>query len=135
MGGPRHGTSRVKELAPADAGTDLPVRSSETPAAVQQPSARPAAPARRARGIWIALIPGMIALLLVLVFAFQNLHNARVHFLGFSGNFPLGLALISGALLGGIVVFTLGSIRILQLRKLSRGHYRKPGHSAGPTSL
>jgi uncharacterized integral membrane protein len=81
------------------------------------------------------LIPGMIALLLVLVFAFQNLRNARVHFLGFSGNLPLGLALISGALLGGIVVFALGSIRILQLRQLSRGHYRKPGHSSGPPSL
>jgi len=124
------GPSRVEELSPVDAETDLSIQSSDTPTAVGQPSSRPAVPARRARGVWIALIPGMIALLLVLVFAFQNLHNARIHFLGFAGNVPLGLALISGALLGGIVVFTLGSIRILQLRKLSRGHYRKPGRTS-----
>jgi lipopolysaccharide assembly protein A len=124
------GPNRVEALSPVDGETDLRVRSSETPTAVGQPSLRPAPPARRARGVWIALIPGMIALLLVLVFAFQNLHNARIHFLGFSGNVPLGLALISGALLGGIVVFALGSIRILQLRKLSRGHYRKPGRTS-----
>jgi lipopolysaccharide assembly protein A len=120
------GRSQVNEISAVDAGTDVPVGSSETAADLQQPGSAPVVVGRRGRGIWIALVPGMIALLIVLVFAFQNLHNARVHFLGFSWNAPVGLAMISAALLGGIVVFTLGSIRILQLRKLSRGHYRKP---------
>ena len=62
--------------------------------------------------------------------------HARVHlpepagddgrFLGFSGGAPLGLALVAAALLGGIIVFGLGSVRIVQLRKLARAQGRRP---------
>jgi hypothetical protein len=59
----------------------------------------------------------MLALLVMLIFVFQNLQRSEVSFLGLSGDAPLGLALLGAALLGGLVVFCLGSVRILQLRK------------------
>ena len=120
------GPSRVEERSPIDAGTVSPDQASNAATARPQQTLEAAGTSRRVRGIWLALIPGMIALLIVLIFAFQNLHSARVHFLGFSWHAPLGLALIAAALLGGIAVFTLGSIRILQLRKLSRPRQGKP---------
>jgi uncharacterized integral membrane protein len=62
----------------------------------------------------------MVALVIMLAFVFQNLRETTVSFLGFSGGAPLGLALVAAALLGGIIVFALGSVRIVQLRKLAR---------------
>jgi uncharacterized integral membrane protein len=67
----------------------------------------------------------MIALVIMIVFIFQNLRETTVTFLGFSGGAPLGLALVAAALLGGVVVFALGSVRIVQLRKLARSRGRR----------
>jgi uncharacterized integral membrane protein len=47
----------------------------------------------------------MVALAATLVFAFQNVQSTAVSFLGLSGHFPLGLALVAAPLLGGLVVF------------------------------
>jgi putative membrane protein len=66
----------------------------------------------------------MITLVIMLVFILQNLRETTVSFLGFSGGAPLGLVLMAAALLGGLIVFGLGSVRIFQLRKLARG--RRP---------
>jgi lipopolysaccharide assembly protein A len=66
----------------------------------------------------------MLALVAVLVFVFQNLQRTKVSFLMLSGRAPLGLALVAAALLGGLVVFGLGSVRIMQLRTLARRRYR-----------
>ena len=52
--------------------------------------------------------------------------RTTVSFLGFSGGAPLGLALVAAALLGGIIVFALGSVRIVQLRKLARARGGRP---------
>jgi uncharacterized integral membrane protein len=68
----------------------------------------------------------MVALLIMLVFMFHNLRETTVSFFGFSGGVPLGLALVAAALLGGIVVFGLGSVSIVQLRKLVRTQGRRP---------
>ncbi len=68
----------------------------------------------------------MVALVIMLAFVFQNLRETTVSFLGFSGGAPLGLALVAAALLGGIVVFALGSVRIVQLRTLARARGRRP---------
>ncbi|MGD1012608.1 MAG: LapA family protein [Acidimicrobiales bacterium] len=56
----------------------------------------------------------------MLAFVLQNLQQAKVSFLMFSGSFPLALALAGGAVLGALVVFLLGSVRIVQLRKALR---------------
>jgi uncharacterized integral membrane protein len=68
----------------------------------------------------------MIALVIMLVFIFQNLRETPVSFLGVSGGAPLGHALVGAALLGGIIVFGLGSVRIVQLRRLARSQGRRP---------
>ena len=86
---------------------------------------RAAEPERRSRHLWLGLIPGMLALVVMLVFIFQNLRETTVSFLGFSGEAPLGLVLVASALLGGVVVFGLGSVRIVQLRRLARDRGRR----------
>jgi uncharacterized integral membrane protein len=68
----------------------------------------------------------MLALVLMLVFVGQNLQDTTVRFLGFSGGAPLGLALVVAALLGGLIVFGFGSVRIVQLRMLARARGRRP---------
>ena len=77
--------------------------------------------------MWVALIPGMLALAVMLLFVFQNLQDTEVSFFGLSGPAPLGLALVAAALLGGLVVFGFGSVRIMQLRKAARAQNRGTG--------
>ena len=60
---------------------------------------------------------------MMVVFIFQKLRETTV---GFSGGAPLGLTLVAAALLGGIIVFGLGPVRIVQLRKLARAQGRRP---------
>ena len=91
------------------------------------PQPPPPAVARRPRRLWVALIPGMLALAVMLLFVFQNLQDSEVSFFGLSGTAPLGLALVAAALLGGLVVFGFGSVRIMQLRKAARAPNRRPG--------
>ena len=111
--------------------TQAPPRTGALPNPVQPatppaPPLRAAEPVRRSRHLWLGLVPGMVALVIMLVFIFQNLRETTVNFLGFSGGAPLGLALVAAALLGGIIVFALGSVRIVQLRKVARAPGRRP---------
>lgn len=78
-------------------------------------------PSTRASRAWMKVLPAVVLLGVILVFVFQNLHHAKVHFLGFSGTFPLAVSLLVATALGGLFVLALGSVRILQLRKVIRG--------------
>jgi uncharacterized integral membrane protein len=62
------------------------------------------------------LIFGLVFLIVMVVFIFQNLHNVKVSFFTASGSLPLALAILLAAVLGALIVLCLGSIRILQLR-------------------
>ena len=84
------------------------------------PAPEPQIPTSRAGRSWVALIPGALILLLVVVFVAQNPQRGQVNFLVLSGDFPLGIALLASAALGGLAVFALGSVRILQLRRAAR---------------
>jgi lipopolysaccharide assembly protein A len=111
--------------------TQAPPRNGPLPIPVQPgtPLASPpsaAEPGRRSRHLWLGLIPGLLALVMMLVFIFQKLRETTVGFFGFSGGAPLGLTLVAAALLGGIIVFGLGPVRIVQLRKLARAQGRRP---------
>ncbi len=66
------------------------------------------------------VLPGLILFAITLTFALQNLRTARVTFFTASGTLPLALALLAAAALGALVVLALGSVRIMQLRKLVR---------------
>jgi putative membrane protein len=86
-------------------------------------------PASRSSRAWMAVVPVLAVTALLLVFVLQNLRSAKVSFFTASGSLPLGLALLAAAALGGLVVFSLGSMRIVQLRKALRRPHRPRDHS------
>jgi uncharacterized integral membrane protein len=49
----------------------------------------PGRAADRLSGAWTALVIGILALAVILVFILQNLQNVEVHFLVFRGSLPL----------------------------------------------
>jgi lipopolysaccharide assembly protein A len=79
----------------------------------------PAVPGSRVGRTWVALAPAALAMVLVLLFVLQNLQATTVRFVVVSGRLPLGVALLVAAALGALVVFCLGSVRIVQLRHLA----------------
>lgn len=85
------------------------------------PSSRPA-PIKRTRvsGTWLAVIVAIVILVFLLIFILQNLTNATVQFLGFSGSLPLALAMLFSAIGGAALVALVGGARILQLRKTTK---------------
>ena len=68
----------------------------------------------------MALVVGILALLVILVFILQNLQSVEVTFLVFQGSLPLAVALLFAVLLGAIIVLAFGGARILQLRLVAR---------------
>lgn len=93
------------------------------------PDAAPAKVSRtRASSFWVGLIVGIVALVAVLVFILQNLHNAHATFFGAHWDIPLGIDLLLAAILGGLLVFVAGSTRILQLRIHARRQHKALEH-------
>lgn len=79
-----------------------------------------AAPGTRTAHTWIALSAGLFCLIVVLVFILQNLHSVRVHFFGATWTIPLAVDLLLAAVLGAVVMFAAGSLRIMQLRRAAK---------------
>jgi uncharacterized integral membrane protein len=63
---------------------------------------------------------GVVALVVILIFVAQNSSSVRIHFLMMEGSMPLGVALLLAALLGALLMLAIGTVRILQLRRLAR---------------
>lgn len=82
-------------------------------------------PSTRASAMWTAVAVSLVALVVVLVFILQNLQDAEVHFFGASWTAPLGADLLFAAVLGGLLVFAAGSLRLLQLRRLARRNTKR----------
>jgi uncharacterized integral membrane protein len=74
---------------------------------------------------WWALVCGLLALLLMVVFMAQNSNDVPVHFLWLKGNTPLGVALLLAAVLGALTVVLLGAARMLQMRVQARRAHRE----------
>jgi putative membrane protein len=74
----------------------------------------------RLSGAWTALVVGIGALVLILIFILENLQSVEVYFLGFHGHLPLAVALLFAMVLGAVVVLAFGAGRILQLRLVAR---------------
>jgi uncharacterized integral membrane protein len=88
-----------------------------------QPSAAPAAkavPRTRLSAAWTTVAVGLVFLIALLVFIFQNLTDVRVTFLAFHGTFPLALSLLCSAVGGAVIVLLLGAARMIQLRRAAR---------------
>ncbi len=79
----------------------------------------------RLSGAWTALIVGVVALLVILVFILQNMQSVELSFLVFHGNLPLAVALLLAVVSGAVLVLGFGGARILQLRRVAK-HARQP---------
>jgi uncharacterized integral membrane protein len=108
---------------------------SDSPADQNLPTGRPATVAipkeprsTRVSRAWNGVIPALVVLAFILTFIFQNLHKTRVSFVFLSASLPLAVALIAAAACGGLFVLALGSIRMVQLRKVIRRSQRNDAH-------
>ena len=94
--------------------------------------AKPSAPERgrlstRISGMRTALIAGVLALTVVLIFAIQNAHAVNISFLGAHLRLSLAVALLLAAVAGALVMAAAGTARITQLRRMMRRNRAKPG--------
>ncbi len=81
----------------------------------------------RLSGAWTALVIGILALVLILVFILQNLQPVEISFLVFHGHLPLAVALLFAVILGAVIVLAFGGARITQLRGVARRARRQDG--------
>jgi uncharacterized integral membrane protein len=86
----------------------------------------------RLSGAWTALVVGIIALVVILIFILQNLQSVDVHFAVFHGHLPLAVALLFAMVLGAVVVLAFGGGRILQLRLVARRARRQGAQTNQP---
>src|SRR5260370_35176951 len=101
----------MSDTTPADApGTDEPL---------------PGERQTRLSGAWTAIVIGLVALVVILVFILQNQATVEVTFLLFKGHLPLAVALLFSLILGAVIVVAFGAARILHLRRLAG---RPPGN-------
>jgi len=87
----------------------------------------------RAGRLWLALIPAIVFLVVLIVFIAENGQRVEVKFFGASGHISLALALLISAVAGAVLVLLIGSVRIVQLRLATWRHRRETGGS-GPGS-
>lgn len=85
----------------------------------------------RLSSAWTAIVVGLVALVVILIFILQNGQSVEVTFLFFSGHLPLAVALLFALILGAVVVFAFGAARIIQLRRVA-GRARRHGPTSTP---
>ncbi|WP_216829112.1 LapA family protein [Alkalihalobacterium elongatum] len=68
------------------------------------------------RGQW-GLILGIIAALIIAIFAVINVEAVRVNYLFGTAEWPLILIIIGSVLMGGIIVGAVGMVRVYQLQQ------------------
>jgi uncharacterized integral membrane protein len=78
--------------------------------------------------IWSSIAFAVVLLALFVTFVGQNAQDVTVHFLWMNGTISLALALIIATLVGAIITFIVGSIRIWQLshKKSQAKNQEKP---------
>ena len=100
---------------------------SPSPPKQPQPEPYPGEEHTRLSGAWTALVIGILALVLILVFILQNLQNVEISFLVFHGHLPLAVALLFAVILGAVIVLAFGGARITQLRGVAKRARRQDG--------
>jgi len=83
----------------------------------------PAMPPRTRAGFtWVMVCVAVVILILLIVFIAQNTNSVQVSFFSLHGRFPLSVALLAAAAIGCVLTLAVGTIRILQLRRVVRSH-------------
>jgi uncharacterized integral membrane protein len=115
--GPLGTTTNPDQIDPSDArATPTPAEPSHTTKMAKT------APRTRISSAWTAVAVGLLFLIALLIFIFQNLENVRVTFITLHASFPLALSLLCASVAGALVVLLLGVARIIQLRRVARHH-------------
>jgi uncharacterized integral membrane protein len=65
----------------------------------------------------VATAAALLLLVMLIVFILQNTMRVEVHYIGFAGSLPLGMAMLIAAVGGGVLVAISGVARITQLRR------------------
>lgn len=85
----------------------------------------------RTATLFSAAVAGLVLAMLMLVFVLQNDESQRFEFLWFDFELPTGVAMLLAAIVGGLVVASLGLGRVVQLRLAARRH-RRSDHARPP---
>jgi uncharacterized integral membrane protein len=117
----------TEPAAPQGATSTLP------PPAASGPGRSPPAPQAPDRpqprtpisGMRTALIAGLAALIVAVIFIIQNVHAANISFLGIHLVLPQAGALLGAAIAGSLLTVAAGPARISQLRQLIRRGLRQ----------
>jgi uncharacterized integral membrane protein len=116
--------SRVQEPAEVERAGATGPAPREVPGSVQPIPGevrRPVKPTTtRASAVWTALAVGVLVLVAILIFVVQNSAKVRINFLWMHGTLGLGIALLISAILGILLTLAVGSVRMLQLRRLAK---------------
>jgi uncharacterized integral membrane protein len=104
----------------SDAGATPDPQSSRRTDATLSDAPEVASKQTRISAAWVAITAGLATLMVVLVFALQNLQSVEVTFLSLHWHLPLAVLLLLVAALGGVVVFAFGAARIVQLKMQAR---------------
>ena len=66
------------------------------------------------------MIAGFLILILQLIFITQNMESSSLTFFGWHLSLPLGVAMLLAAIAGGLITVTVGTARIIQLRRAAK---------------
>ncbi len=88
----------------------------------QEPAADYSVERTRTGSVFIASGVGLVVALLMIVFILQNTQRQAFEFLWIDFTLPAGVAVLLAAIAGGLVVASLGFLRVLQLRRETRRH-------------
>jgi lipopolysaccharide assembly protein A len=113
----------MERFAQQELSSDSPPPTKEQPA----PGPYPGEERTRLSGAWTALVIGILALVLILIFILQNLQSVEISFLVFHGHLPLAVALLFAVILGAVIVLAFGGARITQLRGVAKRARRQDG--------
>ena len=96
------------------------------------PAPRPGSAHTRISGLRTALIAGIAALILVVIFVIQNTQAVSISFLGAHLRLSLAVALLLAAITGALLMATAGTARITQLRRTLRRDRRRHAQAEQP---
>ena len=119
---------------PPGAARPLPPPSANGSAPSPPGAARPHRPIRRTRisGIRTALIAGVLALIVLVIFIAQNAQTVKLSFLGAQVRLSVGVALLLAAIAGGLLMAAAGTARITELRRAI--HRTRRGQPPAPAT-
>lgn len=68
--------------------------------------------------------PGLLILILLLIFITQNMNTVTTTFLVWHLNLPLGVTVLIAAVAGALLTALVGIVRIVQLRRAAKKNLR-----------